>query len=329
MAATSIDNQPALRRGYGAIVRGYHTLNFKGQRMFLRHVSVLEQADLDEEYEKWFEAARKKGLATNDERCAILTREGFLTKVEEDALAVQQGKVEQIHRDKKVAYLPSQVKELGESLKQEEQALWTLQCDRLALIGTTAETFAQQKVDEFYVVFNLFSSPDFEKRTFSDEEYDELAREDMVLLSGLYSEALSNVSADCIKRIALMPSFQEPFRLCKDDVSSFFGRPVARLSYFQIRLANYGAYFKSILVNESQIPPHLLNDPDGLMDWVTGAHNSKAVMTHKEDGKSVALMGGTQSDMKELGLDKNAKSLHAVSGGKAMTMQEMMKAQGF
>src|SRR5207249_4657887 len=113
-----------------------------------------------------------------------------------------------------------------------------------------------------------------------------------------------------------------------ENIYEFYGKPICYLTNFQIQLAAYGSYYKTILTSENKPPDDLLSDPDKLEDWYSSKTNFEQMLDKnvKQDNANVSIMG-TKEDLARLGYgqqDISLKEATAKAGG-VLDQEAMLK----
>lgn len=316
-----------LRRSYAAIIQGYSPVWVKGVPAFLKHFSSIEQAEIDDDYIYWRDKAVKEGLKTEDARLKFVIEKGVWTLADEEWIKNQRSSISTMNSTKRTLHLPSQIKALAEDIKREEKKLVDKIHERRDVIGMTAETYAEQKINESFIYKALFRDKDLKTPLYSGEEFEEFDKKDIYELIRIHNETSASFSDLNLKKISIAHFFQDALHLCQGSLIDLFGIPIARLTHYQSSLGMYGLYFKRIFESDSRPPEHLMSDPDAITDWITAKTNSKKYLEDKAGDGALSLVGGTKEDYEQLGLG-HAKTINQVAQGKPMNMQELMAAQG-
>lgn len=327
-----------LRRIYASIIQGYGLLHYKDSTIFVRHFSPIEQAEIDEQYLSILDNAKAKGLLPEEERLKELFLEKLWTKEDETDIENKKFYISNLNDTKRAEFLPSRIKLINDQIEEGTEKLRVKLTERYSLLGMTAESFANQKLNEIYIYKSFYKDKDFREAFFTPEEYDDLERDEISYLVNLYNQRVQDYADRNLRRVALSQFFQNYFSLCEDNVFNLYGKAIVSLTFYQSELATYGRYFKSILTGENRPPSDIRDDPDKIMDWATGNQNARKVIaaTQKETGEGggMAIMGATSSDLEELGLrqkkPENAKTIQEVAKerGGSIPMEELMKMSG-
>jgi hypothetical protein len=338
--------QRLLRKAFSDISRGYSVAFFKGEKLFIKHLSHHEQVDLDVIHKTFKEEGVREGLPTEQYMLEQLEKEGVWTKKDDEELESFNKTIERLVMGKKIIYLKSELDRQNKYIEEEQNKFYKKKSQKDRLLGLTAEAFAEKKVNEHYIVESFYLDANFQKRYLSDDYFDNLSEHQMQEIVALYNTEIDVVSDKNIKRLAIQDFFQAYWSLSAENLYNFFGKPICDLTYFQIKLGSYGRTFKGILEKADTFPEDVREDPDKLLDYVRTGQNAKermeaaSVGSDKEasgDGTVAStLFGAEKEELKAIGLESDpgttslSKELkkNAAQGKKGLTMQEMMKLMG-
>jgi hypothetical protein len=129
------------------------------------------------------------------------------------------------------------------------------------------------------------------------------------------------ISDSNLKRLSIQDFFVSYYSLCEDNIYYFFGKPIVNFTFFQLKLANFARYFRSVLakIDFNTLPKHLLEDPDELVHYIEAVEKGKEVV-NKNNHSNVTIIGASKDDLKALGGgDKGANMF-----SKNMSMKDML-----
>lgn len=322
-----------LKRVFSDVIQGYNTAVYNNSTIYIRHLSVRDQAEIDSRYFDFFRSGQTRGLKTEESQLLLLKEQNLWTEADETEISNIEAFLRGLRDTKKTIYLEEQMRDIGKQITENEERLKKKSAERRDLLGLTAEEYAVKRINEFYIYKSLFKQLDFKQPIYTEEEYGELDSEELYVLIDLYNDTLVNVNINALKKIALSHFFQDLFALCNDDLFQFFAKPVVDLTILQSQLLSYGRYFKNVLAQEQQIPPELLTEPDKLIDWMTGRKNAEKIIsasssTTSAEGGGMSLVGATAKDYEALGI-KGAISIEDAAKGKSgLDMNDFMKLSG-
>lgn len=292
-----------LRKAFADIASGFTHAVILGKSAHVRHLSYVHQIDQDSMRDIYFNEAKSQKLSTNDERLAILRKEGRWTdQLEKDIVNCRRMIEGLIEGKKKHMSMPSMVQGLSKQLKAEEKSL----ADKLAakdqLLGLTCESYADRQMNDYYIYSNLFQDSELTVPLFEQDEFDYLSEPDMKLLIDDYNEAIAGCSDHSIKRLAMQGFFQNYFGLVGDQLGQFFGKPICYLTFFQVRLLGYGCHFRNIYQSgdTARFPKNVLEDPDLLMDYAAATKQGRQDLERQGAYDEGAIMVGMKKEDAEI-----------------------------
>ena len=83
------------------VVRGFSVVEFEEKELYIKHLSALDQVDLEEREEQFFTKAEKRGLPTEEETVARLKEEGMWTAEDQAKLKEQELYIESLENTRK------------------------------------------------------------------------------------------------------------------------------------------------------------------------------------------------------------------------------------
>ena len=86
---TLADDKVNFRYLFKDIVQGFSEVNFEGVPLYVKHLSSLDQVDLEELEELFFNKATKRGLPTEEETLTRLKEEDMWTAADTTKLTEQ------------------------------------------------------------------------------------------------------------------------------------------------------------------------------------------------------------------------------------------------
>lgn len=313
------DNALNLRRVYADICRGYSVESWGREGganrgpLYLKHLSHFDQVDLDLYYDESFDGARRRGVKTQEERLKWLEIKGLWSRGNEDALAQQKSYVDNLERTKSKMFLKSQIRDIDNSLVEARGKLYADLLRKDQLIGLTCEKVADQRIQFYYVHLSCFKDRGLTERMFTLDDINQWYDDESVDIINAYVESINRYSQPSLKKIALAPYFTNYFHICGDNVATFFNKPIAELSMYQINLLSYAIYYKSILAN-NQVPDEMRENPDRLEEFVNKSRNVKEALSKvKSEGGRVGLVGATKEDLEALNMRDSTDEIRSLA----------------
>lgn len=320
-----------LLQSFNDIVSGCSETKYQNQKVYIKHFSIRDHANFDAIYIKHFDRAKKKKIHTEEEKLEFCIKSGVWTSQKEKDIEVLKRTIDSLESGKKRIILPSQLESTITRIENEKKKLNEILRERSAVLGFTCETFASEKLNNYYIYKSFFLDEELTQPRFEEEEFEELSKNDIILLTYVYNIVSEQFSDLNIKKIAISNFFQNHFYLCDDDIVAFFGKPIIKLTLYQVRLANYGRYFKSILINTENIPPDVAKDPEKLVSYIEMNHSQKKGM-NKNKNENIGLVGATKEDLEAIKGkgDYDIDDTHAqakASGKKSLNMRDLLELQ--
>lgn len=321
-----------LRHAFLDICQGYSKGLVLDKECYIKHLSHADQLNLEAVEKGFYDVAKKHGLPTEEDRIKLLKKEGRWKDSDEAELEELRTRIESNVLSRKQAMMPSMLKRLNEQIEELEIKYRKKVRDRSELVALTCEISSQRRVNEHYIFQNLYSDPEFKNTLFSTEEFEDLSEHDMNKVIGAYNSLIEPCSDANIKKLAIQEFFQSYYYISPDDFSTFYGKPIWKLTLFQVKLANYAKYFKTIFENHDMraLPKDVLDDPDKITDWVTTTERAKRTAASPQDAAMGGVAGMTKEDRKALGIQKDRVDLTkeaAKSGGK-LNREQLFQLMG-
>lgn len=331
-----------LKVALAEIINGYSTSTTeKFGKIFIKHFSNVDNAEIEQEYSRIYHLALESSLPTFEKREEEILLEGFWTKEKNSKLNELEKLIPNLKITKSKLFREVDIQSVQKQIDDTEKEILTLKIIKNSLIGVTAESFANKKVNEFFIYQALFKDGDFKNKIFSDEEYNELDVNEIQELVNIYNSTLEKFNEKNIKKIAISPQFSNAFYLSNDDPYIFYGKPIIHLTFYQIDLFAHSKYFKSMIQNSAQkVPPEVMSDPDKLIEWFNATQTAEKLIDEAEKslaksgkesgGGGIAIVGASSTDIKKLGIandgNSNLMKLAKEKGG-SLNFEDIIRAQ--
>ncbi len=319
------------------ILNGYSTFNFRGNTVYVKHLTLHDAADIDSYKKKVEGKAEDKGLEREKDKLEQLKKDELWTSKEEAKIIELTGFIRNLIHSKGKLFIKKEIDQMNEEISSAEQELYDLENKKQELLGLTCEVFAGKKINEYYVFNSIFKDGSLRESFYTVEDFEELSNVELNEMCGNYNEVMTRFKEKSLKKISLSSFFLNHFYLSEDNAYFFFGKPVAELTFFQSELYGYGRYFKGLMTRSKNKPPEeMKNDPDKLIEWYEQSQNAQEAMektggSDKTGGSS--LVGASKEELQSLGAaDQNeefvnlAKEAHKKGG--ELSMQDLMKLHG-
>lgn len=275
-----------------------------GSIAFIKHSNVHMEGASYVTYDKVFDAAKKRGVMTNEQSEALIKENMSWTKEDEAIIEALEREIEENEGLKKSVRFPSQVQNLDRKLAAAREKLNAKDEEKRALMGITAEVVAQSKANDALIISSFFKDRYCKEPFYGSEDYEDLDREKIFSLIRIYTEMMKSFSDDVIQRLVLSDYFSPYFHIC-DDPQSFFGAAGIELSKIQLSIMFYVKIFKNIFEHVPNIPDKIRQDPRALLEFSQnfrlqqdGQAKNKAGANNNSSGR--VLFGANKNDVEAL-----------------------------
>ena len=225
--------------------------------------------------------------------------------------------------------MPSQQKKLLSQAEEKEKELFSLQSEKSELIGLTSEKYARNKVQKTIVNKILFYDREFKKGVYEDLYLNESMKE--VELFRLQRDFFEKFQDSKISEAVLSDYFSMYLPFC-EDVMGVFGKPLADLTSYQLKLISFGRYFLNIFKNsQKDIPDNVAKDPELLISFYQNQRNDKSKTRAQSSEGGSAYFGASKEDLEDIkSNDERAVDLNeeVKKQGGSLNMEQMMKLHG-
>ena len=108
---SSETNKPKINYRYlfKDIINGYSEVEHSGKKFFVKHLSALDQVDLEVLEEKFFDAAKKRGVPTKEEALERLKEELLWSEEDESKIKEQKDFIDGVQKSRKQLFLKSDI----------------------------------------------------------------------------------------------------------------------------------------------------------------------------------------------------------------------------
>lgn len=301
-----------LRRAYGEICRGYSETTWRGNPVFVAHLTVFDQTDIDGVQMAAFNEAVARGIKTEEQQLKWLDANKVWTSADEKGLTNERIYVENLHKTHAKMPLKVQRDQIMKQIKEGETKLASLNHRRTRALNLTAERVAEQKVQYEYIRLSFYKDPEMEEPLFTREALRTLDDDESEDLLISYVEVADRFSIDNVRCIAVQPFFSNQFHLCGKAIHTFFDVPIIDLTLHQTNLLLYGQYYRDVFA-QYKVPKHLIDDPNKIDEYLTQSESTKAMIakaSQQQEGGRVGIVGGTAEDMKMAGVEDSTAQMH-------------------
>lgn len=279
-----------LRSVFADICRGYSAASWGKRPVFIKHFSHFEQLELERDKKIHFDAARARGIETRDLKIKWLNKEGIWTIEDEKKLIQADSYAKNLKKTRDKAAIKSQIDALQKQLEEAQAVYYKLSSRKEALVGLTAESYADQKMQNAYVFLSFYADSACKERLFTEKQFKKLEEEEIYELLDLYILHINLFTQDALRRISISDFFTNYFDLT-EDITKFYGKSIIDFTFYQVNLARYGSYFKRIFANH-EIPDRISDSPDEIEQYVLRLQNKKNMRLPTEG--RVGVIGATK-----------------------------------
>lgn len=301
------------------ILRGYSQEVFDERSIFIKHSDMYIMGLFDSVYQANLKKAQNEHLPLK--KVAELALKDNWPPEKEEEIKKHKLLIDTNIINKDKAYLPSVKRKFQKEIDNLNESLNKLLREKNAIIGETAESFAERIANRSLVRYTCFSDESLTKPFFN--EYDNETD-----VFDLYLAVKAKFDDHAIKTLACSQFIMNYFLACNDNAYNFYGKPVKDLTVYQIALFHHIKHFKYIFSkNDQPIPQSIRENPEKLIEWFEAKENGKRLLEEtKED--NISLVGATDEDIKLLGLEhlkpKNNIAEALTKAGGSLSMQQMI-----
>ena len=326
----------AYRKIFRDIVKGRSDVKIEGSKYYIKHLSSIDQVDIDEIKEVYYDKAIARGIPTQEDLLKDLKLNETWTDADENEITTQLNFIEQLQKNKTQLVLKSKIDNQNKLIKEARENARKLENKKKELIGVNAEDYAEKRANDHYIIKSFYSDKECTNPLFPEEkDYDALYADEVAYYIDCYNEVFYMFEELKIQEMILQDFYYIYFPF-SDDTVGFFGKPVVELTYNQLKLIVYTKIFKNIFENNKHIPEKIKKDPEALLDYGSISDDAKQKIQDKFSGDKdgSTLFNATEEDFEYAGLEKPSEkagiSLQKAAekkGGK-LSMEDLMELSG-
>jgi hypothetical protein len=297
--------------------------------LFFRHFCLRDQNSISLSFEKYKNAAIKKGIETQEQIYKRLKEENSWSDDDDIKVAELESYINNLKKTKDKLLLPSQ-KESHQTLIDEEQLkLNNLLISKKELTGITAEDYANKMANEEFLRLLLYKDNSLKELAFSDDDFGSLDTNEIIKISDNYFKISENLNDENIQKIVLQDFFNMYISSCENSYN-FFGKFIHEMTAYQMKLLLYGRIFHNIFQYNEDIPENLRKDPKAIFGYVDSKKAREKYQNEVKDSDGSILFGATEKDVNIL--DPSAKKIslseELAKNGGSLSMEQMMELMG-
>jgi len=316
------------------IKNGFSEIKVLENLFYLKHLSFEDQVDIDLVYDKYLQQAIDKGVPTHKETLNRLIEEGEWSKTKESEILQQEEFIKNLANQKKSLFLKTEIKRVNKDIQDAQDKLNSLKNARAMFFSRTAESYAEERLNDHYILKCLYKDKKVSEPVYSEEMFDEVESEILFITIKEYTRVYREINDESIQRIVLQ-DFYNLYMPFAENPMEFYGKPICDLTYNQLKLLVYSRFFKNIFQQNNNMPQEIKHDPDKIMDYVNANENVKKVRERNanKENSAESIVGATREDLEYLNIAKpGQKTLslteEAKKKGGSLSMDDMMKLFG-
>ena len=311
------------------ILQGLTVVRGSFGSLYLKHLSQFEQREVLSQSKIFEKEGLSKGLPTEEKGLQEILGQGMWSLENENLIKTLIEEIDSLKKTSAQTLLPSQQKKLLSQAEEKEKELFSLQGEKSELIGLTSEKYARNKVQKTIVNKILFYDREFKKGVYEDLYLNESMKE--VELFKLQRSFFEKFEDSNISQAVLSEYFSMYLPFC-EDVMGVFGKPLADLTSYQLKLISFGRYFLNIFKNsQKEIPDNVAKDPELLISFYQNQRNDKSKTRAQSSEGGSAYFGASKEDLEDIkSNDERAVDLNeeVKKQGGSLNMEQMMKLHG-
>ena len=249
-----------LKKIYYDIINGHSYDNEND--VYIKHFSEIENSEIINKKSYFFEKFKKDGIPTFQDKLNELIKNGEWNQDDEDEILSY--KLQISDNEKHVqTIIPIQRPAIEQVIKNTKNKLTQKLIERKSLIGSTAEDFSENKVENYFLYYTLYKDKELKIKLF--DNYEELENLDFLEVKkffDLVNNKLKEFNENTIYKVSIMPFFLNVFSYCKDNIYAFLGKPICQLTSYQTLLLSLGQRNLMVLSNAKGSPPEIFEVKD-------------------------------------------------------------------
>lgn len=311
------------------ILQGVTVVRGSFGSLYFRHLSQVEQREVISESKFFEKEAVSKGLLKKEDALKDLINQEMWSLENEDKIKKLSQELDSLKKLLMQTFLPSKKKETLDKAKKKEDEIISMKNEKNELLGLTAEKYASNKIQKNIVNKILFYDREFKRGVFDDLYINEGLKEAEIYR--LQKEFFEKFQDSSISKAVLSDYFSMYLPFC-EDVLGVFGKPLAELTSYQLKLISFGRYFLNIFKNsQKEIPDNIAKDPELLVDFYQSQKSDSGRKDASSGDGGSTYFGATKEDIETIKKeDENAVVLsdEIKKKGGSLNMQQMMELHG-
>lgn len=315
-----------LRRAFGDVCRGYSVARYQGNPLYVRHLGHSAHHSYEETQEQFRQEAISKGAMAESDRLTYLISKGLWSEEKEAEIARQRDTLTRFGEGRRSIPIPSMARRHEEQTQEHRAALNRLLGARAEAMGITAEVYSHQRLNDHYIVTNVYGDSALTRHLFDEATFEDLSDSEIQGVVDVYNAATEPCSDTNLRLLSVQDFFVSYYMLVGDSAADFFGRPISEMTYYQVRLLNNARYYRGLAENmdTSRLSPDQRHDPEALEQAAVTQRNQSQMAA---EGR-VPNVGLTAEDRRALGQTTQFASVPKVSTDFAGLIAHTRATQG-
>ena len=313
----------------GEIFDGYTDITFQGKTVYIKHFSIRDQRYIHRFYNKYKSIAESKGIPSEKEMLDSLREDGLWSDDDDRKIIDLEQELEGLRGSKRLSFLPSQKKNIQETIESKQKELHFLFSKKAELVGKTSEKYGSQRSNEEFIRYLIYSDAQCSQHFFNDEEFSNLSEEEVELFVKENDYISRRLNESNIQHVVLRDFFNM-YMSQTEDISAFYGKPIIELSVYQLKLAIYARIFFNMFQHHEDIPETMKKDPTAIFDFVERKKNNNSKGSVNTEKGASAVFGATKEDLEII--DPNARAIslsdEISKNGGVMNMDQLIELMG-
>jgi len=311
------------------ILQGVTVVRGSFGSIYFRHLSQVEQREIISESKFFEKEATSKGLPSEKESLRQVIDQGMWSLEDESKIENLKEEIQGLKKLISQTFLPSKKKEILKKIEERERILFLMQSEREELVGLTSEKYSRNKIQKNIINKILFYDREFKKNVYDDLYINENLKE--AELYRLQRDFFEKFKDSSISKAVLSDYFSMYLPFC-EDVLGVFGKPLADLTSYQLKLISFARYFLNIFKNsQKDIPDNIAKDPELLVDFYQSQRSDSSRKDRSSEDGASTYFGATKEDIEAIKKeDENAVILsdEIKKKGGSLNMKQMMELHG-
>lgn len=317
------------------VTQGFSKTSYKDEPIFIKHLKSEDYIYINEKENEILNKALKRGLKSQKEALDDAIKDDLWTSEDEDFIFQQENFLDNLRKTSSQLLLKSEREKHAKLIKEEQEKLNKKLLEKQSLIQHTAEQYAKNKINDFFITFVLFKDESLSNHFFQGEEFYDLDHSEVLNLIKINNNFSSTFCELNVQKLILEEFFFPYMMLCEKPLD-IFGKAAVELTSLQMSICTYSKVFKNIFDNNPKIPDSIKKDPEALFEYVNSesTKSKEKLDKHLSQDGATTVFGADKEDYKHLGIEdqeiKSGMSLTeaAKKKGGTLTMKDLMELQG-